>query len=154
MSCPAILLHNRVRPHHGPWRSADADRSTPGLEAVAVLVVDDDERVRRLTARMLRSRGYVAVEAASAEAGLQRLADDAQIRIVLTDIVMPGTHGVDLAQAVREHYPHCRVLLMTGYAPELLVRFGIAEPPFPVLQKPFGSDDLIRQIRQVLGGSH
>lgn len=154
MSRPEILLHSWLLSKPGPWRAGDADRSTSGATSVTVLVVDDDERVRRLTARMLRSRGYHALEAGSAAECLERLAGNPQVEVLLTDIVMPGTHGVALAETVRNHYPRCRVLLMTGYAPELLGRFGIERPPFPVLQKPFGAEELVRQIVGALDAEH
>lgn len=137
-----------------PRRAADAERTSRPLATTSVLVVDDDERVRRLTARMLREFGYTTTEADSGAEALAILAHRPDIQVVVTDLVMPGIHGIELAERVRTGHPHCRVVLVTGYAPDQLGRFGARRPGLPLLLKPFVAEELVRQIRHVLGDAH
>ena len=154
MSCLPMVLQSWVRPHPRGHRASDAGRSATGASGITVLVVDDDERVRRLTSRMLRDLGYTAIEAGSGAEALAQLGRNDDVRVVVSDIVMPGMHGVELAERVRERYPRCRIVLVTGYAPDLLGEFGIRRPSVPVLVKPFRAEDLARRVRDVLGDLH
>jgi CheY-like chemotaxis protein len=112
----------------------------------AVLVVDDDEWVRAVTARALRRAGYGVLEAADATAALNLLGDVAgrRVRIVLTDIGMPGMSGHALARTLADRWPDVRVVLMSGQS---------IEPGAPahgaalsVLLKPFSRRDLLAAI--------
>ena len=122
---------------------------------VTILLVDDDERGRRLTSRMLRDEGYVVIEAQSGEQALERLAKADQVHIVLTDIAMPGgMSGVELAEKVDLIEPWRRVILMSGYD-RLFPKWGESAARFPLLMKPFTAEQLLRQMRDVLkGGMH
>lgn len=102
-----------------------------------VLLVDDEELVRLSTADMLMELGYSVVEAASAGEALQLLANDTQPDIVITDHLMPGMTGTELAQMVRDDWPAVNVLIISGYAESA----GVS-PDLPRLTKPFVSSDL------------
>jgi DNA-binding NtrC family response regulator len=132
------------------WLSPETDRTGLGRKSAAVLVVDDDRGVRRLTARMLRAEGYRVVEAESGAEALRLLESEPGIRLVLTDIVMPEMHGLELAEQVLARQPQLRVLLMTGHAPELTVQLGEGDPRLPVLLKPFSKEQLSAKVRDTL----
>jgi PAS domain S-box-containing protein len=101
------------------------------------LVVDDEDLVRASTADMLAELGYEVIEAACAEDALRLLEDSGRIDILVTDHMMPGMTGVDLARAVRDSRPRTRVLIISGYAEVE----GLA-PDLPRLAKPFRQTDL------------
>jgi two-component system cell cycle sensor histidine kinase/response regulator CckA len=134
-----------------PWLSPQADRT--GLEAPAhsVLVVDDDRGVRQLTARMLRHEGYEVLEAESAAEALQVLESGPEVGLVVTDIVMPGMHGLELADRVLARARSPRVVLMTGHAAELSGQLEQRNPQLPILLKPFTSEQLLGAVRRALG---
>jgi CheY-like chemotaxis protein len=101
------------------------------------MVVEDDDRVRRLTARMLRDEGYDVIEARAGQEALKRLAEGSEVHVVLTDIAMPGgMHGVELAERILADSPECQVVLMSGYA-SLFPKMGTYGTRFPLLIKPF-----------------
>ena len=98
-----------------------------------LLLVDDDDRVRSTTALQLLELGYRIIEADSASSALQRVAEGLHVDALVTDQLMPGKTGVDLARELREHLPGLPVLIITGYAnlsPEQLQGFGVLAKPF------------------------
>ena len=99
---------------------AETFAAAPELEPVrsrgAALLVDDEEAVRVSTAEMLADLGYSVVEAASAEEALRFIGSGAQVQVVVTDHLMPGMTGTDLAHAIREQRPDVAVLILSGYA--------------------------------------
>ena len=103
----------------GPWLSPDPDRTGLRSSGHAVLVVDDDRGVLRLTARILRLEGYTVLEAGSGEEALRILDNEQDVRLVLTDVVMPEMHGLDLAANIMARGQPPQVVLMTGHAAEL-----------------------------------
>jgi CheY-like chemotaxis protein len=133
-----------------PWLDQQQDRTSPTWSSVTIMVVDDHEQSRSITARMLRDEGYRVIEAQSGEEALDRLAGTNDVQVVLTDIVMPGgIDGLELARKVTALSPWRRVVLMSGYA-RIFPQLGTSAPPFPLLIKPFAADQLARQIREVL----
>jgi CheY-like chemotaxis protein len=138
-----------------PWLDLDRDRTGPTQSSVTVMVVEDDERARRVTARMLREEGYSVIEADSGEQALRRLAEKGEVQVILTDIAMPGgMDGLELAEKVLAAAPWRRVILMSGYA-RLFPQLGTSGARFPLLMKPFSPGQLALQIQEVLrGGMH
>ncbi len=115
-----------------------------------ILLVEDDDAVRATTANGLRARGYHVVEASGAESALAVLPTlDPAPDLVLTDLRMPGMHGVELAERLAEDAPGLRVLFMTGFPGEAQPE-GVAD--VPVLVKPFRSAELARAVRDRLDG--
>jgi DNA-binding NtrC family response regulator len=133
-------------------RSPETDRTGPARTSHAVLVVDDDRNLRRLTARMLRAQGYRAMEAGSGMEALQMLQSDPGISLVVTDIVMPEMDGLDLADRAMADLPALRVVLMTGHAPQLSTQLEAREHRLPVLLKPFTAEQLAEKVREALEG--
>jgi CheY-like chemotaxis protein len=113
-----------------------------------VLVVDDEEMVRRLAARMLLELGYIVLEARDAHEALKRLTQ--QVSVVLTDLAMPGIGGRRLGETVAECWPQVRVLYMSGFPAQRMVNEGALEPSHPFIQKPFTSEQLGRRVRELL----
>ena len=146
-----VLLQSRDQVWRLAWLGAEQDRTSPMQSTVTILVVDDEERPRRITARMLRDEGYQVIEAESAAQALERLADSGEVKLILADIVMPNGNGVELAEKVLATEPWRRVVLMSGYD-RLFPRWDRTSARLPLLIKPFTADQLIQQVREVLKG--
>src|SRR3984957_110757 len=115
-----------------------------------ILVVEDDADVRAYVVEALNGVGYRVLEAADAEAALRILAADAEIRLMLTDVVMPGMNGRALADAARQSHPGVRMLFMTGYSRNAIVHQGRLDPGVALIQKPFSQASLAARIRTIL----
>lgn len=131
---------------------------TSGWETI--LLVEDEAAVRKLAAEVLERQGYhviVAGRATEARAALEQL--DGPLHLLITDIVMPDLRGPDLAEIVRAARPECKVLYMSGYAPEAVVRHGAIQSGRTFIGKPFSPAVFVRKVRAVLdeddpGGRH
>jgi CheY-like chemotaxis protein/anti-sigma regulatory factor (Ser/Thr protein kinase) len=124
-----------------PAPAAGCTDSAPSPTGTA-LVVEDEEYIRVSIVDMMTDFGFVVREAASAEAALQAIEAGFRPDILITDHLMPGMTGVDLARAVRARDPGIRVLIISGFAEA----DGI-DPSFARLTKPFLQRDLLRHIR-------
>ena len=117
-----------------------------------VLVVDDEEPVRRLAVRMLTWAGYQAIEARHGREALDAIQQHTgPVHLVLTDIKMPGMNGRELGRLVEERWPGKPILYMSGFASEVF-RGGLLEPGAPFLAKPFTQEDLATKVRSLLNG--
>jgi CheY-like chemotaxis protein len=114
-----------------------------------ILLVEDDSTVRRVTCRMLEELGYQVSEAEDGDDARTKLDELGGIDLLLTDVVMPGLGGDELATELRQSHPEIRVLFITGYAGD--AQSG-PTPDFegPVLKKPFGPEQLGRKVREAL----
>jgi DNA-binding NtrC family response regulator len=129
-----------------------AAHARPHSRQAGVLVVDDDDRVRRLCARSLQMQGYNVMEASGGWEAIELVAQHArEIDVVVTDIVMPDLDGIELVARLRAAHPELAVILMSGYAPAELLRRGTFVDAFPLLRKPFVIDQLCGKVREVLG---
>jgi two-component system, cell cycle sensor histidine kinase and response regulator CckA len=121
-----------------------------------ILLVDDESEVRDLAREILEAHGYRILEAASAEQALEVSRRHPEpIALLLTDVVMPGMHGHELAAQLRIQRPETKVLYMTGFAlvqaqHEMLSTRAGLEPGSPLLPKPFSSEGLARKVGEVL----
>jgi two-component system cell cycle sensor histidine kinase/response regulator CckA len=116
-----------------------------------VLVVEDEESVRKLTSHVLRRHGYEVLEAANAgEALLACEQHPSPIPLVITDIVMPGMSGPDLAERLRTLHPQMKLLFTSGYTDAAVVEHGLSTQTMVFLQKPFTPAELARKVRDVL----
>ncbi len=122
----------------------------PRSEPHTVLLVDDAEIVRDLARRLLLRQGYTVLAAASAEEALEVFSQNSSIDLVLTDVVMPGGSGADLARKLLEKRPDLKVIYMSGYTDEAIVQHGVLNPGIAFIPKPFSSESLERKIREVL----
>jgi PAS domain S-box-containing protein len=139
-------------------RSADApavapSRATtsPATGTETILLVEDEEAVRRVARLVLTSRGYRVLEARDGVHALAVLKEHGgEIDLLLTDLVMPRMNGQQLAERVAAAHPAVRVLLMSGY-PDRVVPAGVAtDPRFEFLSKPFQPSTLARRVRECL----
>jgi CheY-like chemotaxis protein len=118
-----------------------------------VLLVEDESAVRRLGCRILERRGYTVIEAESGAGALQifeRMAP--AIALIVTDVVMPGMSGVELARRLRLMKPSLRVLFTSGYTADEIQRHGPLDAGTGFLEKPFTPDALVSKVREVLDG--
>ena len=131
----------------GKAAPAEADRPGRGT----VLLVEDDEQLRRLTHRALANQGYVVLEADRGRAALDvARRHQGGIDLLLTDIVMPDTDGRKLADTLRAARPGLRVLYMSGYPDRAIVNHGMVEPGDAYLAKPFTTEAITRKVRELL----
>ncbi|MFC6607194.1 ATP-binding protein [Amorphoplanes digitatis] len=112
-----------------------------------ILVVDDEPGIRETVARNLTHAGYTVITAADADEALTVAADHDTIDLLLTDVVMPGTTGPDLARRFATDRPASRVLLMSGYAEGLIDHHGMLPPGTTLLAKPFTATQLLTAVR-------
>ena len=125
------------------------DESAPAR--ATVLVVDDEEMVRRLAARILATLGYHVLEARSGQEAVRLLRRGAhRINGVVTDVAMPGIGGRELGETIARCWPQIRVLYMSGFAAMRMVSQGELDPNHPFIQKPFTSEQLGRKVRELL----
>jgi two-component system cell cycle sensor histidine kinase/response regulator CckA len=119
-----------------------------GLETI--LVVEDEPTVRQLAVRILRDYGYTVFEAGNGHEAQQVVAmlAGAPVHLLLTDLVMPGMSGVELATWFQMRYPGASILFMSGYARQL--PDGVENPTIAFLQKPFSRQTLLTQVRRLL----
>jgi PAS domain S-box-containing protein len=123
-------------------------RTTTGI----VLLVEDEDGVRRLARRTLELHGYHVVEAANGAQALELAAEESSLGLLLTDVMMPGLLGPAVASALHERRPGVPVLYMSGHAEEV-ARAGLIDPTVPFLAKPFTPGQLVAKVRDVLEGA-
>jgi CheY-like chemotaxis protein len=117
------------------------------LGTEAVLVVEDHERVRDYVANALRHLGYHVLEAADGLQALDVLSDHPEIALLLTDVVLPGRNGRQLAEQARQRNAALKVVFMTGYAPNAISHNGLLDIGVHLLPKPFTMQQLARKLR-------
>jgi len=116
-----------------------------------VLVVEDDENLRRLIAEVLRQQGYRPLEAANGGEGLLTFDKHRQdISLIVTDIVMPVMNGFELTDLVKPISPHTKALYISGYPDNPALQKRDLDPEINFMQKPFSSEDLAIKVRKVL----
>jgi nitrogen-specific signal transduction histidine kinase len=121
--------------------------------AETVLVAEDDETVRKFTRLALETQGYAVLEGVGAEALRVAARHSGPIHLLVTDVVMPQMGGRELAEVLRAAHPDLKVLYVSGYTDDAVVRHGIVEATDAFLQKPFTPLALARKVRSVLDGS-
>ncbi|OLB37304.1 MAG: hypothetical protein AUH11_09020 [Acidobacteria bacterium 13_2_20CM_57_17] len=144
-------------------RVKDAVQDLPAQETLpstarkaheTILLVEDESAVRELAQMVLSQRGYRVIEAHTPEEA-ERLArnNGAEIHLLLTDVVMPGSSGRELAKRLTGRYPNLRVLYMSGYTYNVIAQDGTLEEGISFLQKPFTPQVLSEKVREVLDRS-
>ncbi|MDP7545897.1 MAG: response regulator [Alphaproteobacteria bacterium] len=116
-----------------------------------ILLVEDEEQVRAMVARVLRQRGYRVMVAENALVGLDMLESNPNIDLLLTDIMLPGgLNGRQLADVAIAEHPALKVLFMSGYAKDAIVRQGRLNPDVRLLAKPFTPSTLAQYVSEAL----
>ncbi len=116
-----------------------------------VLVVEDELGIRELVCEVLKRHGYEVETAEDGEEAF-RIAEDRgkTIGMVLTDLIMPGVSGIELARQLRASFPRIKVLLMSGYSEDTLDEHGPLDPDTALLEKPFTTKTLIRKVDELM----
>jgi CheY-like chemotaxis protein len=119
--------------------------------AETILVAEDDDALRTLARRVLAGQGYAVLEARNGREALELCAShEGPIDLILSDIIMPELGGRGLAERVAERRPETRVLLMSGYTDDDVLRRALIDQRTAFLQKPFTPVTLSRRVREVL----
>jgi CheY-like chemotaxis protein len=137
---------------HGVGLAPRAPGAVTGLEGdETILLVEDASPVRELVVSLLESRGYTVLAAASAAEALEiSVREHGKLDLLLTDVVMPGMNGRELAEQLLAKEPRLRVLFTSGYPADQVVHHGIAEAVAAFIEKPFLPDELARAVREAL----
>jgi DNA-binding response OmpR family regulator len=141
---------------HLPRAGAEAEPALPGPESPerprgseTILLVEDEAQVRALARRVLAGSGYTVLEAESGEDALRLLREHGgPVHLLLTDVVMPGMSGPEVARRVGDARPGVRVLYMSGYTDEKLSAADLRRGG--LLLKPFSMDELVRRVRAAI----
>ncbi len=143
-----ILLPRQVA---GPASAADVVAQAPSVGGTTILLVEDEPRLRRVARQLLEDEGHTVIEAENGVAALARCRTLSRpVDLLLTDVVMPEMGGPRLAQELLKRYPHLPVLYMSGYHGAALASEQLELATFPILAKPFGPEDLIRKVNEIL----
>jgi PAS domain S-box-containing protein len=134
------------------WRRVRTGSPMPhGTETI--LVVEDEEPVKKMVRGILARLGYSVLEASEGQQALQICGSYADpIHLMVTDVVMPGMAGPDLARAVKILRPETRIIFMSGYTENSMLQHELIEPEANFLQKPFAPEEFAGRVREVLDG--
>jgi len=146
-----VLLPAEWAPIDAPEH--DPSRLAPAAGEETILLVEDELVVRRLVAEILESNGYTVLQAGDGPSALELLRrHTGALDLLVTDVVMPGMSGPDVAGAIAAMRPGAQVLYISGYTDSSVGQHGVLEPGVAFLQKPFDADALTRKVREVLDG--
>ncbi|MDB4944212.1 MAG: sensor hybrid histidine kinase [Labilithrix sp.] len=146
-----VFLPRAEEPSDGATSSADRlpPRSLRGTETI--LLVEDEDQVRAVARAILAQRGYVVLDARDPAEATRICTEHAQpIDLLLSDVVMPQMGGPELARRLREARPDMKVVFMSGYTDDAVVRLGVLTGSVAFVQKPFTADVLAAKVREVL----
>lgn len=144
-----VLLPRVVRPADPPSAQDTREFSSGGE---TILLVEDDPAVRRMAAEVLLGKGYRVLAAPSAADAIGMAVNhEGPLDLLLTDVVMPGTTGPELARQFIARYPLVPVLYMSGYTDDAVEKHGVRRKTARILQKPFTHDTLVQSVRAAIG---
>ncbi len=119
-----------------------------------ILVADDDERVRTQICVALRKQGYRVLDASNADEAIETARTLREpIHLLITDLVLPDTNGLELTKHLSGFFPEIQVLVISGYTNETFIRLSWLDPTFELLPKPFSIHELLRKTREILDDS-
>jgi PAS domain S-box-containing protein len=146
-----VYLPSIVEMGSAAQAKAGSPPAPSGVETI--LLVEDEKAVRALTALALQKKGYTLLEAASSEEAISLCEEHlGPIHLLVSDVVMPEMGGRQLAERLTALRPEMRVLFVSGYTDDAVVRHGVLQAEVAFLQKPFTMDALHRKVRAVLDG--
>jgi len=127
-----------------------APRSAPG-GTESVLLVEDEDSLRRMISTLLATRGYQVTAASKPEEALRRVREaSGRFDLIVSDVVMPGMSGRDMVDTIREEFPAIPVLFVSGYAGTTVVEHGVSGEQVDFLAKPFTLDEILQRVRSML----
>jgi hypothetical protein len=122
-----------------------------GKASETVLLVEDDVELRQLTRELLESEGYKVLAAGDSQTAFESaVKHPGSIDVLLTDVVLPGMSGREIAERISKMRPGTKTLYMSGYTGALIAKQGVLEPGVALLSKPFSKSELLAQLRSVL----
>ena len=130
--------------------SGDDDLNSERGGGETILIVEDDDGVRQYASEILRDLNYQIIEAKDSATALRLLDADKKFDLLLTDVVLPGKNGRELANEVERRRPGTKIIFMTGYSRNAIVHHGRLDPGIELIPKPLTERVLARKIRQVL----
>ena len=145
-----IKLYLPRRDGNEAAHSADEPVSSERGRAETILIVEDDDGVRQYASEILRDLNYQIIEAKDSATALRLLDADKKFDLLLTDVVLPGKNGRELATEVERRRPGTKVIFMTGYSRNAIVHHGRLDPGTALIQKPLIERVLAQKIRQIL----
>ena len=120
------------------------------MTAAQILLVEDEGVIRLMTAEILRDEGFEVVEAWDGDEAARLLDGRDGFDVLFTDVRMPGTlDGIDVAVHARRRYPALPVLVVSGYAAQLMSRLGALEPAAVFISKPYDLDEVVDALRRL-----
>ncbi len=134
----------------GSKTPAEEEEMKGGNETI--LIIEDDEAVRKMVTRILKRLGYTVLQAGSGQDALKLLEAQDRVDLVITDVVMPTMSGPDLVTKITEQNPGIPTLYMSGYPDEAIAHHGVIEEGITFLEKAFSPQTLTRLVRQLLDG--
>jgi two-component system cell cycle sensor histidine kinase/response regulator CckA len=125
---------------------------TPPVQASGerVLIVEDEPAVRYMMSRALKEHGFDVLEASDGSEALRLIEGADGLNLIITDVIIPGIDGTELARRASKVAPDVPILFMSGYTDHDIVRRGLLDPNQPFLQKPFTPDALVRRVAELL----
>jgi CheY-like chemotaxis protein len=121
--------------------------------AETIMLVEDEKVVQELAVTLLEEYGYTVLAASDGEEALTIIESRSQRPdLLITDVVMPGMGGKELAERVQSRWPEMRIIFISGYADEAIIRQGVLETDAQFLQKPFAPEALAKKVRNILDG--
>lgn len=125
--------------------------SEAARQGKTILLADDDAAVRRMTEKVLERAGYDVLAAGTGAEALEMLGTAGTADLLMTDVIMPGMNGRDLAAEVQRIRPGMKVIFLSGYTDETITPHGVLPAGVNYIEKPFSHDVMIETVRKVLG---
>jgi len=139
------------RTTEGPDAAPRVEEPAASGRGETILLVEDDESVRRFTRGVLTSKGYSVVAVPGGHEALSAIGSlDSEVALLVTDVVMPRMSGKELAERLTQARPRMRVLFLSGYTGNVIVHHGVLDSGVDFLQKPFRVNELLAKIRAIL----
>ena len=126
------------------------DKRNAGSETI--LIIEDEDMVRKILVRTLKEKGYRVIEAGSGSDALRLCSSAPKIDLILSDVILPDYNGPKLIDVIHRDYPQTKVLYMSGYAEQIIMNQGVLNEGINFIHKPFLPSELMKKIREVLDG--
>jgi CheY-like chemotaxis protein len=133
----------------GTTAPAHKEERSPAGHGQQILVVEDEPTMLELSVMMLEELGYEAIGAQTPNEALRIAKENPHISLLLTDVVMPGMNGRELAHQLQEQHPQLKTLYMSGYTANVIAHHGVLEKGVHFIQKPFSLQDLGRKLEEI-----